>query len=103
MGLSDSARFEIDFRLKLKEQDYENAVLLAHGLTFDAVADDGLVVGGQPVKLSLVAVNRGGTDVTVGGVTVNGFENATPCNAASLRKDAVSPARPRRACRPTRS
>ena len=57
--MSDSARYEIDFRLKIKERDYEDAVLAAHGLTFDAVADDGLVIAGQPVKLSLLAVNRG--------------------------------------------
>ncbi len=38
-------------------------MLAAHGLTFDAVADDGLVIGGQPVKLSLIAVNRGASDV----------------------------------------
>ena len=40
-------------------------MLAAHGLTFDAVADDGLVVAGQPVTLSLLAVNRGGADVSV--------------------------------------
>jgi hypothetical protein len=34
-------------------------VLAAHGVTFDALADDGLVVAGQPIKLSLLAVNRG--------------------------------------------
>ena len=50
MGLSDAARYEIDFRLKLKERDYQDAVLAAHGLTFDAVADDGLVIAGQPVQ-----------------------------------------------------
>ena len=36
LGLSESARYEIDFRLKQKERDYEDAVLAAHGLTFDA-------------------------------------------------------------------
>ena len=36
LGLSDSARYEIDFRLKLKERDYQDAVLAAHGVTFDA-------------------------------------------------------------------
>src|SRR5215831_5642141 len=63
MRLPEPARYEIDFRLKNKERDYEDAVLAAHGLTFDAVADDGLVVAGQPVKLSLLAVNRGTSDV----------------------------------------
>ena len=37
-----------------KERDYQDAVIAAHGLTFDAIADDGLVIAGQPVKLSLV-------------------------------------------------
>src|SRR5262249_33892630 len=58
MPLSDRARYEIDFRLRNKERDYQNAVLAAHDLNFDAVADDGLVIGGQGVKLSLLAVNR---------------------------------------------
>ena len=49
-------------------------MLAAHGLTFDAVADDGLVVGGQPVKLSIVAVNRGASEVGVTGVAIAGFE-----------------------------
>ena len=35
LGLSDSALYEIDFRLKLKERDYQDAVLAAHGVTFD--------------------------------------------------------------------
>ncbi len=48
MGLSELARYEIDFRLAIKERDYEDAVLAAHGLTFDAVADDGLVIGASP-------------------------------------------------------
>ncbi len=43
-GLTDARGYEIDFRLKTKERDYEDAVLAAHGLTFDAVADDGLVI-----------------------------------------------------------
>ena len=88
MGLSDGARYEIDFRLKIKEQDFENAVLAAHGLTFDAVADDGLVIKGQPVKLSLIAVNRGGSDVEVTGVTIGGFEGPGACKAGAVKKDA---------------
>jgi len=89
LGLSDSARYEIDFRLKIKERDYEDAVLLAHGLTFDAVADDGLVIAGQPVKLSLLAVNRGPADVNVSSVAIEGFDTSTGCAAGSPNKDAV--------------
>src|SRR3954471_1621888 len=65
MRLSDAARYEIEFRLRLKERDYQDALLAANNLVFDAVADDGLVVAGQPVALSIVAVNRGGGEVAL--------------------------------------
>jgi hypothetical protein len=89
IGLSDSAKYEIDYRLKIKETDYENAVIAAHGLTFDAVADDGLVIGGQPVKLTLLAVNRGATDVGISSVAVAGFETAAACKAEPVKKNAI--------------
>ena len=89
LRLSDAARYEIDFRLKIKERDYQDAVLAAHGLTFDAVADDGLVIGGQPVALSLLAVNRGATEVSVSGVTIAGFDGAPACTPGAVKKDAV--------------
>ena len=89
LRLSDASRYEIDFRLKNKERDYEDALLAAHGLTFDAVADDGLVVGGQPVALSIAAVNRGASDVSVSDVTIAGFDGAPTCAPAAIKKDAV--------------
>ena len=89
MGLTDSARYEIDFRLKNKERDYQDAVLAAHGITFDAVADDGLVIGGQPVRLSMIAVNRGATDVDVTGVTIAGFDSPGSCKTGDVKKNAV--------------
>jgi hypothetical protein len=89
MRLTEDQRYEIDFRLKIKERDYQDAVLAAHGVSFDAVADDGLVIGGQPVKLSLVAVNRGATEVSIGGVTISGFDGASSCAVSAIAKDAV--------------
>jgi len=89
LGLSDTARYEIDFRLGVKERDYEDAALAAHGLSFDAVADDGLVIGSEPVKLSLLAVNHGGSDVAITGVTIAGLENPSACAAGSAKKGAV--------------
>jgi hypothetical protein len=88
LGLSDSARYEIDFRLKTKERDYQDAVLVAHGLNFDAVADDGLVVAGQPIKLSILAQNRGAGEVAVESVAISGFDGGS-CAAGSIKKDAV--------------
>jgi hypothetical protein len=89
LPLSDSARYEIDFRLNLKERDYEDAVLIAHGLTFDAVADDGLVIAGQPLKLTLLSVNRGASDVNVTSVAIAGFDAPGNCAAGAVKKDAV--------------
>jgi LmbE family N-acetylglucosaminyl deacetylase len=89
MGLDDSARYEIDFRLKTKERDYEEAFLAAHGVTFDAVADDGLVIAGQPIKLTILAVNRGAPDIAVASVAIHGFEAPSACAAGAIKKDAV--------------
>lgn len=88
-GLDDSARYEIGFRLGLKERDYEDALLAAHGLSFDAVADDGLVIAGQPVKLSILAVNRGASDVDVTSVSIAGFDKPVSCKPGAVKKDAV--------------
>jgi hypothetical protein len=89
LGLSDSARYEIDFRLGNKERDYQEAVLAAHYLTFDALADDGLVIAGQPVRLTIVAVNRGVVDVSVTGVAIAGFETSGRCAPESVKQDGV--------------
>ena len=89
MGLDDSARYEIDFRLRIKERDYQDALLAALGLSFDAVADDGLVIAGQPVKLSLLAVNRGASEVSVTGVSITGFDAPAACAPGGVKKDAV--------------
>ncbi len=89
MGMADSARYEIDFRLRLKERDYEDAVLAAHGLSFDAVADDGLLIAGQPVKLSLLSVNRGASDVNVTEISIAGFDAPVACKPGAVKRDAV--------------
>jgi len=47
------------------------------------------VIAGQPVKLSLVAVNRGGADVDVASVAVAGLDGASSCAPGTVKKDAV--------------
>jgi len=89
LGLGDDARYEIDFRLQTKERDFQDAVLAAHGLTFDAFADDGLIVRGQPVHLSLAAVNHGGADIAVTAVSVAGFDTPGNCASGTAQKDAT--------------
>jgi hypothetical protein len=89
MGLSDNARYEIDFRLKNEEQDWEKALLAAHSLTFNAIANDGLIIAGQPISVSFSVVNRGAQDVTVSDVTILGFDGAAPCAASTIQKNGV--------------
>jgi hypothetical protein len=87
MGLSESARYEVDFRLKLKERDYQDAVLAAHDLIFDAVSDDGLVIAGQPLKVSLLAVNRGASEVSITSAAISGFDSPGACQAKPIQKN----------------
>jgi len=88
LALSDGARYEIDARLKVKERDYEDAVIAAHGLVFDAVADDGLVVAGQPVKLSILAQNHGADRVEVEKVAIAGFDGGA-CAPGAAKPNGV--------------
>lgn len=89
MQLSDSARYEIDFRLNIKEHDYEDALVAAHGLTFDALADDGLVIAGQPIKLAVTAENRGPSDVSITSVSIAGFKSPGNCAPGAIKRNAT--------------
>ena len=83
MGLSDSARYEIDFRLKNEEQDFVNAVIQAHSLAFFAASTDGLVVAGQPINLNVAVTNRGETDAQITLVEIKGVDRPSACTPGS--------------------
>jgi LmbE family N-acetylglucosaminyl deacetylase len=89
LGMTADARYEVDFRLRLKERDYQDAVLAAHNVTFDAVANDGLVIPGQPIRLSILAMNHGAADLAVTKVEIAGFDAPAACASASTKKDAA--------------
>ncbi len=83
MGLSDRARYELEFRLEPKERQFQNALVLTHGIRVDVLADDGVVIAGQPVKLSIVAGNHGPADVSVKGIRLAGLDGEpTGCSGA---------------------
>ena len=77
MGVSEEARFEIDFRLAQKEPQFITALLAATDTRLDAVADDGLVTPGQQVGVRLIAATRGPVPVEVRSKTLNGFDQPT--------------------------
>ena len=78
-GLSDAAAYEIDFRLKQKHDQFQQAILLAHGLRLDAIADDGVVMGNQPIRVTVSVANRGPEDVAIRSVTLLGFDGGAAC------------------------
>ena len=80
-GLSDGARYEIDLRLQQKEAQIQDAIIVAQALRIDAVANDGLIVPGQRLSVSVVVGNRGGGDVAVSAVGLLGFDGPGSCAA----------------------
>ena len=79
MGLSDDARYEIDLRLRVKEGQLQDAIVQAQALRIEATANDGLVVAGQRVAVSVVIGNRGTGDLGVAKVTLLGFDGPGAC------------------------
>jgi LmbE family N-acetylglucosaminyl deacetylase len=78
------ARYDIDLRLGQKEAEFQQAILLANGVHVEVLADDGIVVPGQPVKVSLLVGNNGATDVNVKKVTFTGFEQDAQCTLTAV-------------------
>jgi LmbE family N-acetylglucosaminyl deacetylase len=91
MQIDDNAKYEIDFRLRQKEREFQQAIILANGIKLEALADDGLVVSGQPVRVSVVIANNGGADVTVKQVNFEGFEGEAACALTAAVAGAVPP------------
>jgi hypothetical protein len=79
MELEAGAKYEINLRLRHKESQVEDALALAQGLRIDATANDGLIVAGQRVNVTVVVGNRGRADVAVAGVTMLGFGEPGNC------------------------
>ncbi len=84
-ALPADAQYEIDRRLALKETQFADALLLTHGIRLEALADDGTVVVGQRVKLSVAAGNNGAPDVALKGVTFTGVSGVTAACAGAIQ------------------
>ena len=84
MNLAAAGLYEIDTRLALKETQFQQALVLAADVRIDAVANDSLIVAGQPVQVQIIAANRGTAPVTLAGALA-GFTGTTgDCAAAPL-------------------
>ena len=83
--IEKAAAFEIDFRLAQTEGKFERALVTAQGLRVEALADDGIVVPGQNVKLTLIVANRGATPIAIAETRVAGFAAApSSCRTGPL-------------------
>lgn len=78
LELSDAARVEIDIRLRQKEREFQQAILLANAVRVDALADDGAIVPGQAMRVSVSIANRG-ADVAIKQVKFDGFVGSAAC------------------------
>ena len=84
MPIDEAGRFDIDFRLRQKEREFQVAVLLANRVRVEALADDGVVVPGQAIHVNAIVANRGVQNVTVKQVTFAGFERNAPCEMTAF-------------------
>jgi len=83
-GLNDEGRYEIEYRLAQKEREFQDAILLANNVRVEALADDGIVVPGQPVRVTTIVANRGAADVTVKQVSFSGFDAPGTCTMTAV-------------------
>ncbi|HEX3644832.1 MAG TPA: PIG-L family deacetylase, partial [Vicinamibacterales bacterium] len=84
MAIDESGKYEIDFRLRQKEGEFQQAIVFAHGLKIEALADDGVVVPGQPVKVNVIVANRGTGEVAIRNVKIDGFTGDQPCTMTAF-------------------
>ena len=79
LPIEDGAKDDIEFRLRQKEREFQQAILLAGDVEVDALADDGVVVPGQKVAVSAIVANHGNADVSIKGVRFDGFSGGAAC------------------------
>jgi LmbE family N-acetylglucosaminyl deacetylase len=79
LPIDDAGKFEIEFRLRQKEREFQQAILIASELRLDALSDDGVVVPGQDVKLSLIVANNGPTEIGIRQAKFSGFTGEAAC------------------------
>ena len=74
MTIDEAPKYEIDFRLRQKEGEFQQAAILAKGVKIEVLANDGVVVPGQAVKVDVIVAHRGTGEVAIKRVKFNGFD-----------------------------
>jgi LmbE family N-acetylglucosaminyl deacetylase len=84
MPVDEAARYEIDLRLRQKEREFQQAITLANSIKVEALADDGIVVPGQPLKVNVIVANHGTVEVAIKQVRFEGFEGDSDCRMTAF-------------------
>jgi LmbE family N-acetylglucosaminyl deacetylase len=84
LPIEDAARFEIEFRLRQKEREFQQALIAASGVRVEALADDGIVVPGQDVTVSIIVANHGAPEIAVQQVKFDGFTGDADCTLTQV-------------------
>lgn len=85
MALDEPARSEIDLRLKPKEEDFQQALLLADHVRIETLANDGVVIGGQPITVNVMVGVRSKVPLSVRGVAFDGFDGEGACKPGPIQ------------------
>src|SRR6187200_1905234 len=80
----ESGRYEIDFRLAQKEEQFQEALVLAQSLRIEAIANDGLIVPGQPLSVTVTIGNRGAAELPMRTITLVGLDGQAGCAAQTV-------------------
>jgi len=90
LGLPEDGVYEIDFRVARTIHEFTSALVLAQGLRLEALANDGVVTPGQPLKVTLIEANRGKSSLEAGSVTLEGVDGAAPgCKSGVMAAGAI--------------
>jgi LmbE family N-acetylglucosaminyl deacetylase len=79
LNLEPAAQADLDFRLQQKEREFQQAVIAGSGVRVEALSDDGVIVPGQPIKVTVLIANNGAADINVKQVRFEGFDGEGVC------------------------
>jgi len=84
------AGFEIGTRLAQTERKFDQALVLAQGLRIETLSDDGVVIPGQPVALTVILANRGARAMTLRTASIAGFaDSRLDCAVGTVAPGAI--------------
>jgi LmbE family N-acetylglucosaminyl deacetylase len=84
MAIDEGPKYEIEFRLRQKEREFQQALIAASGIRVEALGSDGVVVPGQDVTVTLVVANHGAAEVGIRQVKFDGFANDAACTLTQV-------------------